>query len=104
MNNDHTGVNQHHPVAPWGGIRLVLKEHEAAQALGISVVTFTKGVNEGRYPIPREISKGCKGWPIEELQAALRQLPTFTKRLPPRNAGYGRAGKPKSLSSGGKSL
>ena len=73
-------------------IILVLTKEEAAQALSISVTTFTAEVKSGRYPQAREISAGRVGWLVEDLEAAARQLPVSTG-LPPKNAGFGRSGK-----------
>lgn len=76
------------------GLRLTLTEDEAAHALGLSPNTFMQEIKAGRYPPARQISPGRKGWLIEDLQEAVRRLPVF-EGLPPKNSGYGRAGKPK---------
>lgn len=71
---------------------LVLTKEEAAKALAIGVTTFMAEVKNGRYPPAREISAGRVGWLVEDLQRAARELPV-SHGLPPKNAGYGRAGK-----------
>lgn len=71
---------------------IILSKESAAKSLSISVTTFEAEVRAKRYPAPREISRGRVGWLYEELLAAARNLP-ISNGLPPRNSGYGRAGK-----------
>lgn len=76
---------------------IILSKAEAAESLSISVSTFEDEVKGGRYPKPREVSRGRVGWLYEEVVQAARQLPV-SDGLPPKNSGYGRRGKPKTSS------
>lgn len=77
---------------------IILSKEAAAKALTISVTTFEAEVRSKRYPPAREISPGRVGWLYEELLNVARNLPV-SNGLPPRNSGYGRAGKAKAASS-----
>lgn len=77
---------------------IILSKEVAARSLTISVTTFEAEVRAKRYPPAREISPGRIGWLYEELLNVARSLPV-SQGLPPRNSGYGRAGKPKAESS-----
>ena len=77
---------------------IILSKEAAAKALTISITTFESEVRSKRYPPAREISPGRIGWLYEELLAVARNLPV-SHGLPPRNSGYGRAGKAKEASS-----
>jgi prophage regulatory protein len=52
-------------------------------------------VAKGEAPKPRKISAGRSGWLLEDVEAWARSRPD-SDLLPPRNSGYGRAGKVKA--------
>lgn len=72
---------------------ICLCKEDAAAALAVSVSTFENLVAGGQIAPGRQISKGRVGWLVEELEQYARSRPV-SSMLPPRNSGYGRAGKP----------
>ena len=65
---------------------------DAASFLSISESMLDKLVAQGELAAPRRISAGRTGWRVEDLEAFGRSRPV-SDIVPPRNAGYGRAGK-----------
>lgn len=72
---------------------IFLCKEDAAMSLAVSVSTFENLVAGGHITPGRQISKGRVGWLVEELEQYARSRPV-SSMLPPRNSGYGRAGKP----------
>lgn len=52
----------------------VLRLPEVLSLMGISRATFYRGVKSGRYPKPLHPSERVSAWPLEEIEALLRQL------------------------------
>lgn len=71
---------------------LYLAREEAAKFLGIGTSTLEEMCAKGEAPGPRQVSRGRVGWLVEELEAWGRSRPK-SESLPPKNSGYGRAGK-----------
>lgn len=71
---------------------MYLAREEAAKFLSIGTTTFEELCAKGEAPSPRQVSKGRVGWLVEELEAWARSRPK-SGSLPPKNSGYGRAGK-----------
>lgn len=72
---------------------LLLDRDEAARFLSVSTSTLESLVASGDAPKPRKVGKGSARWLVEELEAWGRARP-LSDMLPPKNSGYGRAGKP----------
>lgn len=70
-----------------------LARPEAAAYLSISESTIDTLVAAGDLAKPRKISPARTGWLVTDLDEFARTRPV-SDLLPPRNAGYGRAGKP----------
>lgn len=82
------------PAAPIVFIEPVfLAKADVAVYLSVSESTVDKLVSTGELAKPRKISHSRVAWLVEDLRAFARSRPV-SDLLPPRNAGYGRAGKP----------
>lgn len=69
-----------------------LAKSEAAVYLSVSESTIDNLVNAGDLPKPRKVSKARTAWLVADLDAFAHSRPV-SDLLPPRNAGFGRAGK-----------
>lgn len=72
---------------------MYLGRPEVAAFTSLSESAWDTLVAKGEAPKPRQISKGRAGWLVEEIEEWGRNRPVSTM-LPPKNSGYGRAGKP----------
>ena len=75
---------------------LYLGRDDAAQYLSLSASMLDKLVAEGSVPKSRKLSKGRAAWLVDELDTWGRNRP-ISDLLPPKNSGYGRAGKPADI-------
>lgn len=76
------------------GLRpMLLSKVDSAAFLALSVSTFERLVARRKAPQPRQVSEGRVAWLVDELTTWARDLPA-SELLPPKNSGYGRAGKP----------
>lgn len=60
---------------------IAVRREAAAAMMGISVSLFEAQVRKGKYPKARQLSDGCSGWLVSELQACAHALPI--SELPP---------------------
>jgi len=72
---------------------ILWKKERTAQACALSESTIDTLERQGKFPRRRQISSGGIGYLVEEVQEWARLLPV-SEILPPKNCGYGRAGKP----------
>lgn len=77
---------------------LYMDRATAATYLAISESLLEMLVAKGDAPKPRKVSQGRAAWLTEELDEWGRQRPV-SDMLPPKNSGYGRAGKPKEAAA-----
>ena len=81
------------PVLPIVQIRpLYLARPDAAAFLAISESTLDALVARGEAPKPRKVSAGRTAWLVEDLENWGRERP-ISDLLPPKNSGFGRAGR-----------
>lgn len=71
---------------------LILAKPDAAAFISVSESMVDKLVQQKRLKPPRKISNGRMGYLVADLKEFVQGLPV-SDLLPPRNSGYGRAGK-----------
>ncbi len=72
---------------------LYLAKPDAAAFLSVSESTLDNLVQKKKIKPPRKISENRSGYLVADLREYGENLPA-SDLLPPRNSGYGRAGKP----------
>jgi predicted DNA-binding transcriptional regulator AlpA len=73
---------------------LYIERAQIPLVLTLSESSWDTLVARGEAPRPRKISAGRSGWLLEEIEAWARARPV-SDLLPPKNSGFGRAGKRK---------
>lgn len=71
----------------------LLAKVDACAYLSLSETSFDREVTAGAIPRPVKLGKGRVAWKLVDLDAYVDGLQE-SDLLPPKNSGYGRAGKP----------
>jgi len=74
---------------------IALAKEKAAEYVALSVSTFERMVRAGDIPKPVLVGPRRVAWRTSDLTDWFNARP-LSDLLPPKNTGYGRAGKPKT--------